>query len=69
MLRGFKASELLLSECVAPDREYHVVPLVGGFGLDNLTDRLLPMSYPVARRQIAPQSRLQGSAVKAPWPR
>ena len=37
MLRGFKASELLLSECIGPDREHHMVPLVGGFGLDNLT--------------------------------
>jgi hypothetical protein len=29
------------------------VLLAGGFALDNLTDRLLPMGYPVLRQQSA----------------
>lgn len=53
MLRGFAASELLLCECLAPDGEHHLVLLVDGAALDNLTDRLLPMRYPIVRRQSA----------------
>jgi predicted transglutaminase-like cysteine proteinase len=53
LLRGYAASELLLCECIAPDGEHHMVLLAGGFALDNLTDRLLPISYPVVRQQSA----------------
>lgn len=51
MLRGFAASELLLCECIAPDGEHHMVLLVGGVALDNLTDELRPMRYPIVRVQ------------------
>lgn len=53
MLRGFAASELLLCECIAPDGEHHMVLLVGGICLDNLTDQLRPMHYPILRVQSA----------------
>jgi predicted transglutaminase-like cysteine proteinase len=53
LLRGYSASELLLCECLGPDGQHHVVLLVGGVALDNLTDQLLPMHYPVVRQQTA----------------
>lgn len=57
--RGYQVSELLLCECIAPnggiapDGGRHLVLLAGGFALDNLTDRLLPMSYRIVRTQSA----------------
>lgn len=48
---GFTASELLLCECIAPDGEHHLVLLVDGLALDNLTNDLRPMHYRVVRRQ------------------
>lgn len=53
MLRGFKTSELLLCECIAADGEHHMVLLVDGLALDNLTDQLKPMHYQIVRTQSA----------------
>jgi predicted transglutaminase-like cysteine proteinase len=53
LLRGYGPSELLLCECLGPDGQHQMVLLAGGFALDNLTDRLLPMSYQVVRQQSA----------------
>ena len=39
----FKASELLLCECIAPDDQHHLVLRVGDVVLDNLTDAIGPM--------------------------
>jgi predicted transglutaminase-like cysteine proteinase len=52
-LRGYMASELLLCECLGPDGQHQMVLLAGGFALDNLADRLLPMRYPALRQQSA----------------
>jgi predicted transglutaminase-like cysteine proteinase len=53
LLRGYGPSELLLCECLGPDGEHHMVLLAGGFALDNPTERLLSMRYPVLRQQSA----------------
>jgi predicted transglutaminase-like cysteine proteinase len=53
LLRGYAASELLLCECLGPGGQHHMVLLAGGFALDNLIDRLRPMTYPVVRQQSA----------------
>jgi predicted transglutaminase-like cysteine proteinase len=50
---GFAPSGLLLCECIAPGGEHHMVLLVGDIALDNLTDELKPMRYPVVRVQSA----------------
>jgi predicted transglutaminase-like cysteine proteinase len=50
---GFKASELLLCECISPDGEHHMILLVNGLALDNLRHDLRPMAYPVVRCQSA----------------
>jgi predicted transglutaminase-like cysteine proteinase len=42
-----------LCECSAPDGEHHVVVLVDGAALDNLTGDIGPMRYPVVRMQSA----------------
>jgi predicted transglutaminase-like cysteine proteinase len=48
---GFKASELILCECIAPDDEHHMVLRVGDVVLDNLTSAIGPMRYRVVRQQ------------------
>lgn len=53
MLRGFAPSELLLCECIAADGGHHMVLLAGGVALDNLTDELKSMRYPIVRVQSA----------------
>jgi predicted transglutaminase-like cysteine proteinase len=40
-----------LCECIAPDGEHHMVVLVDGIVLDNLTSELRPMAYQVVRTQ------------------
>ncbi len=50
---GFKPAELLLCECIAPDGENHLVLRVGDVVLDNLTDTIGPMRYPVVKQQSA----------------
>lgn len=50
---GFRPAELLLCECIAPDGVYHLVLRVGDVVLDNLTDTIGPMRYPVVRQQSA----------------
>lgn len=50
---GFAESDLLLCECIAPDGEHHLVLRVGDVVLDNLTDRIGAMRYPVVRQQSA----------------
>ena len=53
LLRGFAASDLRLCECIAPDGEHHMVLIVEDLALDNLTDELKPMRYPIVRVQSA----------------
>ncbi len=48
MLRGIPPQ---LCECIAPDGEHHVVVLVDGVALDNLTQAIAPMRYQVVRTQ------------------
>jgi predicted transglutaminase-like cysteine proteinase len=48
MLRGIASQ---LCECIAPDNEHHMVLLVDGVALDNLTSDIAPMRYPVVRVQ------------------
>jgi predicted transglutaminase-like cysteine proteinase len=53
MLRGYAPSELRLCECLDPNGVHHMVLLVAGFALDNLTDELRQMRYPIVRVQSA----------------
>jgi predicted transglutaminase-like cysteine proteinase len=47
-LRGIASQ---LCECIAPDNEHHMVLLVDGVALDNLTAEIRPMAYEVVRTQ------------------
>jgi predicted transglutaminase-like cysteine proteinase len=47
-LRGISSQ---LCECIAPDGQHHLVVLVDGLVLDNLTPMLRPMHYKVVRTQ------------------
>jgi len=47
-LRGIASQ---LCECIAPDNEHHMVLLVDGVALDNLTGEIRPMAYAVVRTQ------------------
>jgi predicted transglutaminase-like cysteine proteinase len=50
---GFKPAELLLCECIGPDGAHHLVLRVENVVLDNLTDVIGPVRYPVVRQQSA----------------
>jgi predicted transglutaminase-like cysteine proteinase len=50
---GFAASELILCECTVPDGQHHMVLLVDGLALDNLTEHIAPMRYPIVRYQTS----------------
>lgn len=47
-LRGIQSQ---LCECIAPDGEYHMVTIVDGLVLDNLTPTIGVMRYPVVATQ------------------
>lgn len=51
-LRGIASQ---LCECIAPDGEHHMVLLVDGVALDNLTGEIRPMVYPIVRTQSLQQ--------------
>ncbi len=48
LLRGIASQ---LCECIAPDGEHHLVLLVDGVTLDNLTPEIGPMRYAIVRMQ------------------